>query len=100
MAYIPTNQIVGLSKLARIVEFCGKRPQIQEQMTLQIADHIEKELNPLGSMVVLEARHLCMEMRGIEKPGTWTTTSSVKGAFKDRATKEEFLQLLGRNRQA
>ena len=100
VAYIPTNQIVGLSKLARIVEFCAKRPQIQEQMTRQIADHIEKELNPLGSIVVLEARHLCMEMRGVEKPGTWTTTSAVKGAFKDRATKDEFLQLLSRNRLA
>ena len=101
VAYIPTDQIVGLSKLARIVEYYARRPQIQERMTHQIAEYIGRELKPQGSMVVVEARHLCMEMRGVEKPGTWTTTSAVRGIFKRvRATREEFLDLLARKREA
>ncbi len=100
VAYIPTDQIVGLSKLARMVEYYARRPQIQERMTHQIAEYMKRELNPKGTMVVVEARHLCMEMRGVEKPGTWTTTSAVRGQFKDdRATREEFLDLLSRRRE-
>ena len=100
VAYIPTDQIVGLSKLARMVEYYARRPQIQERMTQQIAEYLEKELSPLGAMVVVDARHLCMEMRGVEKPGTWTTTSAVRGVFQKRDTREEFLELMIRKREA
>ena len=100
VAYIPTDQIVGLSKLARMVEYYARRPQIQERMTQQIAEYLEKELSPLGAMVVVDARHLCMEMRGVEKPGTWTTTSAVRGAFQKRDAREEFLELMIRKREA
>ena len=100
VAYIPTTQIVGLSKLARMVEYYARRPQIQERMTHQIAEYLVKELEPHGAMVVVDARHLCMEMRGVEKPGTWTTTSAVRGAFQERTAREEFLQLLARKREA
>ena len=100
VAYIPTDQIVGLSKLARMVEYYARRPQIQERMTQQIAEYLEKELSPLGTMVVVDARHLCMEMRGVEKPGTWTTTSAVMGVFQKRDTREEFLELMIRKREA
>ena len=100
VAYIPTDQIVGLSKLARMVEYYARRPQIQERMTQQIAEYLEKELSPLGTMVVVDARHLCMEMRGVEKPGTWTTTSAVRGVFQKRDTREEFLELMIRKREA
>ena len=101
VAYIPTDKIVGLSKLARVAEYHARRPQIQERMTHQIAEYLERELTPKGTMVVVEARHLCMEMRGVEKPGTWTTTSAVRGVFKkERVTREEFLDLLGRRREA
>jgi GTP cyclohydrolase I len=101
VAYIPTDRIVGLSKLPRMVEYYARRPQIQERMTHQIADHFEREISPQGSMVVVEARHLCMEMRGVEKPGAWTTTSSVRGVFrKDRASREEFLNLVAMRREA
>ena len=100
VAYIPTDQIVGLSKLARMVAYYARRPQIQERMTTEVAAAMEREIQPAGAMVVLEARHLCMEMRGVEKPGTWTTTSAVRGAFTSRATREEFLDLLARRREA
>ena len=100
VAYVPTDQIVGLSKLVRMVEYHARRPQIQERLTNQVVHYLEKELNPRGSMVVVEARHLCMEMRGVEKPGTWTTTSAVRGIFKkDRATRAEFMNLLSRRRE-
>ncbi len=100
VAYIPTDQIVGLSKLARMVEYHARRPQIQERLTNQVVRYLEDQLNPRGSMVVLEARHLCMEMRGVEKPGTWTITSAVRGIFKkERATREEFMDLLSRRRE-
>ncbi|MDF2608654.1 MAG: cyclohydrolase [Lachnospiraceae bacterium] len=85
VAYIPDNQVVGLSKLARTVEVYSKRPQIQEQMTAQIADDIMKYLNPKGVMVMLEAEHMCMTMRGVKKPGTITTTYVVRGEFEDNA---------------
>ena len=100
VAYIPPDQIVGLSKLARMVEYYARRPQIKERMTQQIAEYLEKELSPLGTMVVVDARHLCMEMRGVEKPGTWTTTSAVRGVFQKRDTREEFLELMIRKREA
>ena len=98
VGYIPTAQIVGLSKLVRIVEYYARRPQIQERMTHQIVEYLERELSPKGSIVVVEARHLCMEMRGVKKPGAWATTSAVRGALKDRTTREEFLELLQRQR--
>ncbi len=94
VGYIPTDRIVGLSKLARMVEYYARRPQIQERMTHQIAQSLSRELKPQGAMIVVEARHFCMEMRGVEKPGTWTTTSAVRGIFRKRTTREEFLDLL------
>ncbi len=101
LAYIPSDdRIVGLSKLARMVAYHAQRPQIQERLTTQIAASLEREICPSGTMVVVEARHLCMEMRGVEKPGTWTTTSAVRGVFTSRATRGEFLDLLARKREA
>ena len=96
VGYIPGTKIVGLSKLARIVEFYARRPQIQERMTEQVIGFMQQRLEPLGAIVVIEANHLCMEMRGVKKPGSTTTTSAVRGAFLDRATREEFFELLGR----
>src|SRR4051794_33236278 len=84
VAYIPKDRIVGLSKLARVVEFYARRPQIQERMTEQIIEFLARTLDPLGTMVVIDANHLCMEMRGIKKPGATTTTSAIRGAFLDR----------------
>lgn len=101
LAYIPNGKIVGLSKLARILEFFARRPQVQERITQQVADYLEKKLQPDGVMVVLEARHLCMEMRGVEKPGTLTVTSTPKGVFDMRNEssakyRDEFLRHIGR----
>jgi GTP cyclohydrolase I len=96
IAYIPNGQIVGLSKLARIVEFYARRPQIQERLTEQVIGFLQQRLEPLGAIVVIEANHLCMEMRGVKKPGASTITSAVRGAFLDRATREEFFELLHR----
>ena len=98
IAYIPQDRIVGLSKLGRIVEFYAKRPQLQERLTEQVVTFLEEELSPLGAMVVVEARHLCVEMRGVKKPGAVTVTSSIRGSFHDRPVREEFLDLLGRKR--
>lgn len=83
IAYIPNGSVVGISKLARTVEIFARRLQIQERMTYQIANSIQKELNPKGVMVVIEAEHLCMEMRGIKKRGTKTVTVATKGKFKE-----------------
>ncbi len=85
VAYLPNEDgcITGLSKLARVVDVCAKRPGVQERMTTMVADAIEKKLQPRGVMVVVEARHLCMEMRGIRKPGAETVTSTVRGLFRD-----------------
>lgn len=97
VAYLPNNSgaITGLSKLARLVDVCAKRPGVQERMTTMIADTLEDRLDPRGVMVVVEARHLCMEMRGIRKPGAETVTSAVRGAFRDDArTRAEALALL------
>lgn len=97
IAYIPgkSGQICGLSKLARLVDVFAKRPQVQERLTSQIADTLIKELNPQGVIVVLEAEHLCMSMRGVKKPGASTTTSAVRGIFeKNHATRDEALSLI------
>ena len=94
VAYLPKDRIVGLSKLARVVDFFARRPQIQERMTEQIAQLLDEKLRPAGAMVVVQARHFCMEMRGIAKPGAATTTSALRGAFENDRTRQEFLGLL------
>jgi GTP cyclohydrolase I len=97
VAYLPNTagQVTGLSKLARLVDVVAKRPGLQERMTTQIADALEEALDPRGVLVILEARHLCMEMRGIRKPGATTVTSTVRGAFrKDPRTRAEAMSLL------
>ncbi|HHQ47674.1 MAG TPA: GTP cyclohydrolase I FolE [Acidobacteria bacterium] len=96
IAYIPQSRIVGLSKLPRILEFYAKRPQLQERLTEQVAEFLWDKLKPLGVMVVIEARHLCVEMRGVKKPGALTTTSALRGCFADRKVREEFLALVRR----
>lgn len=96
IAYIPKKGLVtGLSKLARVVDILSRRPQVQERLTTQIADIIMSKLKPLGVMVVLEAEHLCMSMRGVRKPGTMTVTSAVRGIFKEnQKTRSEALALI------
>jgi len=96
IAYIPQSTIIGLSKLPRILEFYAKRPQLQERLTEQVAEFLWTKLEPQGVMVVIEARHLCVEMRGVKKPGALTTTSALRGCFADRMVREEFLALLRR----
>lgn len=96
VAYLPKDRIVGLSKLARIVDFFARRPQVQEKMTEQIIELLNERLRPAGAMVVLEARHFCMEMRGVAKAGLVTTTSAIRGAFEEERTRQEFLGLLRR----
>lgn len=96
VAYIPNQSIVGLSKMARIVEFYARRPQLQERLTEQIAGFMAQKLDPQGVMVVVEARHLCVEMRGIKKPGALTVTSAIRGIFNTQSVREEFLDLLNR----
>jgi len=94
IAYIPRDQILGLSKFARILEFYAKRPQLQERLTEQVVRFLEEKLHPLGAMVVIEARHLCVEMRGVKKPGAVTVTSALRGIFHQKQVREEFLDLL------
>jgi len=94
MAYIPGDRIIGLSKFGRILEFYAKRPQLQERLTEQVVGFLEEELRPQGAMVVIEARHLCVEMRGVRKPGALTVTSAIRGIFHQRSVREEFLDLL------
>jgi len=96
IAYIPKNgRVTGLSKLARVVDILSRRPQVQERLTTQIAEIIMSKLKPLGVMVVLEAEHLCMSMRGVRKPGTFTVTSAVRGIFKENEkTRSEALALM------
>ena len=95
VAYIPDGTVAGLSKLARTVEVFARRPQIQENMTAQIADALEKHLHPKGVMVVVEAEHLCMSMRGVQKPGSATVTTIVRGAFaEDLSLQQMVLQML------
>ena len=96
VAYIPNESIVGLSKMARIVEFYARRPQLQERLTEQIAGFLSDKLHPQGVMVVIEARHLCVEMRGVKKSGALTVTSAIRGIFYNRPVREEFLDLLKR----
>lgn len=94
VAYIPNGYITGLSKIARVVDIFSHRLQVQERMTTQIKECIQETLNPLGVMVVIEARHMCMQMRGVEKQNSITTTSDFTGAFKQAKTREEFMNLI------
>ena len=94
IAYVPGDKILGLSKFARILEFYAKRPQLQERLTEQVVSFVEEELRPRGAMVVIEARHLCVEMRGVKKSGAMTVTSALRGIFHERPIREEFLDLL------
>ena len=95
VAYIPNGKITGLSKIARVVECFAHRLQVQERLTVQIRDCIQEALNPIGVAVVIEASHMCMQMRGVEKLGSSTTTSAFTGVFlKDTRTREEFLTLI------
>ena len=94
IAYLPKDRVVGLSKLARTVEVYARRLQIQEQMTGQIADAVMEYLQPGGVMVVLEAEHMCMTMRGVRKPGSSTVTLAVRGAFEDAALQEQVYRML------
>ncbi len=94
VAYIPNGYITGLSKIARVVEAYSRRLQVQERLTTQIKDAIQNTLNPLGVAVVIEAKHLCMAMRGIQKQNSVTTTSDFTGAFKRAETRAEFISLI------
>ena len=94
IAYIPKGKVIGLSKTARLVEVFARRLQVQERLTVQIAETIQKVIQPLGVGVVVEARHLCMMMRGVEKQHSATVTSSMLGAFRAQQTRQEFLALI------
>ena len=94
IAYIPNGKITGLSKIARVVDVFAHRLQVQERMTTQIKECIQETLNPLGVMVVIEAEHLCMQMRGVQKQHAVTTTSDFTGAFNRPETREEFMNLI------
>ena len=97
VAYIPNGYITGLSKIARVVDIYSHRLQVQERLTLQIKQCIQDTLHPLGVMVVVEARHMCMQMRGVEKQNSITTTSDFSGAFNQAKTREEFMNLIHNN---
>jgi GTP cyclohydrolase IA len=102
VAYIPNvdGRITGLSKVARLVEVLARRPQVQERLTTQIADVLERALSPRGVFVVIEAEHLCMSMRGVKKPGSVTVTSAVRGVFKtDARTRAEAMSFIGNDRR-
>lgn len=94
VAYIPNGRITGLSKIARVVDVYARRLQVQERLTTQIKDCIQNTLNPLGVMVVIEAEHLCMQMRGVQKQHAMTVTSDFTGAFNRQETRDEFLRLI------
>lgn len=100
IAYIPNGKIVGLSELPKALEYFAKRPQVQERLTSQLANLLMEKLKPKGCMVVIEAEHLCMSMRGIKKPGALTVTSAVRGIFrKSQATRQEALELINRKEE-
>ena len=94
VGYIPNGYITGLSKLPRIVDVFARRLQVQERLTTQIKDCIQEALNPLGVIVVIEAQHMCMQMRGVETQNSFTTTSDFTGAVREAKTREEFMQLI------
>lgn len=94
VAYIPNGYITGLSKIARVVEAFARRLQVQERLTTQIKESIQNTLNPMGVAVVIEAKHLCMAMRGVQKQNSVTTTSDFTGAFRKKETREEFIHLI------
>lgn len=98
VAYVPNKHITGLSKIPRIVEVFSRRLQIQERLTLQIKECIQNTLDPLGVMVVIEAKHMCMQMRGVEKQNSVTTTSDFTGYFQQAKTRQEFMNLIRNNR--
>jgi GTP cyclohydrolase I len=94
LAYVPEDRIVGLSKLVRAVDHCARRPQVQERLTEDIVALLEEKLRPAGAMAVLEARHFCMEMRGVARAGALTTTSAARGSFVEPKARQEFLALV------
>ena len=96
IAYIPNKYVTGLSKLPRVVDIFARRLQVQERLTTQIKECIQETLKPLGVMVVIEAQHMCMQMRGVQKQNSITTTSDFTGAFQDPTTREEFMNLITR----
>ena len=95
VAYIPNGKITGLSKIARVVDVFARRLQVQERLTIQIKDAIKEALDPIGVAVVIEAQHLCMMMRGVQKQNSLTTTSAFDGEFQKNTTRSEFLRLIG-----
>ncbi|MBI1240436.1 GTP cyclohydrolase I FolE [Umezakia ovalisporum] len=98
VAYIPNGKVIGLSKIARICEMYARRLQVQERLTTQIADALQGLLKPQGVAVVVEATHMCMVMRGVQKPGSWTVSSAMRGVFaEDYRTREEFMNLIRHN---
>ncbi len=97
VAYIPNGQITGLSKIARVVDAFARRLQVQERLTTQIKECLQETLNPLGVAVVIEAQHMCMVMRGVQKQHSVTTTSDFSGVFEKQATRDEFIQLIQSN---
>jgi GTP cyclohydrolase I len=96
VAYIPNGTITGLSKIARVVDIFARRLQLQERLTMQIKECIQNVLNPMGVMVVIEAQHLCMQMRGVQKQHSFTTTSDFTGVFQRQKTREEFISLINK----
>ncbi|MEH2194551.1 MAG: GTP cyclohydrolase I FolE [Nostoc sp.] len=98
VAYIPNGKVIGLSKIARICDMYARRLQVQERLTVQIADALQRLLKPQGVAVVIEATHMCMVMRGVQKPGSWTVTSAMRGLFaEDVGTRQEFMNLIRHN---
>jgi GTP cyclohydrolase I len=101
VAYIPNGKVLGLSKVARLVEIFARRLQVQERLTVDVAETIEKELNPRGVAVVIEAIHLCMMMRGVQQQNSFAITSSLRGVFQsDSKTRSEFMELIRHQRQS